>query len=134
MLQSTFTRNAQTPHALSEAFLRPAPRLAAGQLHVIREPETVTVYPPSRAVPADGASTVRVRVTPRAPDGSPRAVDRVALVVTHGTGRVTQPMTPSGESWEAELTAPTQPGSARLEVRIDDDALPLHPRVFWQAP
>jgi hypothetical protein len=68
------------------------------------------------------------------PCAGPRAAERVALTITYGTGRVSQPMTRAGERWEGTVTAPSAPGSARLEVQIDGAARPLRSRIFWLAP
>jgi hypothetical protein len=106
--------------------------LAAGRLHVVAEPETVTLDPPSRAAPADGVSSIRVRYAPRAPDGGPRAVASASLSITHGGGQVTSPMRATGAAFEAVVTSPSAPGSAVLELRVDGAPLPLRPRLFWR--
>lgn len=101
----------------------------AGAL-TVTEPPSLTVLSETRHAPADGRSTVRVRVTPRAPDGSVRRDAQVALAVAHGAGVVSGGAW-EGEAWEAVVTAPAAPGSAVLEVRVDGVPLGVRPRIWW---
>ena len=105
--------------------------LAADRAHAITEPSSFTVTPSTRRAPADGRSTIEVLVTPRSLDGTLRADARVALSLA-GSGSLAGPVTQSADGWRARLVAPSQPGSAVVTVRIDDVALAVHPRVWWE--
>lgn len=106
--------------------------LDAGRAHTIEEPPLFAVEPASRHVAADGASVATLRVTPRSPDGSVRAGARVAVAITHGAGEVLGVEADPGTGGAvARVRAPSRPGSARVEVRIDGVASPVHPRLWW---
>ncbi|MBI5515749.1 MAG: VCBS repeat-containing protein [Deltaproteobacteria bacterium] len=102
----------------------------SGRLVTVQEPELVTVTPATRHVPADGRSTVTVRVTPRAPDGSPREapVDGVAHT---GVGALPLRARREGSATVLELTAPGTPGSATLELRVGGVPWRVRPRVWF---
>jgi hypothetical protein len=95
----------------------------------LAEPPTLDVSPPGRHLPADGASVATLRVTPRGPDGAPRAA-HVEVIVTHGEATVLG-VAPDGDGWVATLLAPTTPGSCRVEVWVDGAAWPLAPRLWF---
>jgi hypothetical protein len=105
--------------------------LAADRAHAITEPSSFTLTPSTRRAPADGRSTIEVLVTPRSLDGTLRADARVALSLA-GSGSLAGPPTQSADGWRARLVAPSQPGSAVVTVRINDVALAVHPRVWWE--
>lgn len=96
---------------------------------VVAEPRVVALDPPSRHAPADGRSTVTVRVTPRGPDGAP--TDAPVTVTLDGAGSLSQPAARRGEAWEATLRSPSSPGSAVVTVRIGEAPLRVRPRVWW---
>jgi hypothetical protein len=101
----------------------------AGALR-IEEPPSIALAPATRHVPADGRSTARVTVTPRALDGTVRADARVEVALRYGTGSVSAGAW-NGSAWEATVTAPSAPGSGVLEVRVDGVPLTVRPRVWW---
>ncbi len=105
--------------------------LPAGALHTVTEPPVVALDPPGRHAPADGRATVTLTVTPRNPDGSLRPGAMVTVAVLHGTGQVAgvDPLPTGG--FAARITAPSVPGSAVLEVRIDGTPVGIRPRVWW---
>lgn len=105
--------------------------VAGRQIVDVVEPETLTVSPATRHLPADGRSVATVRVTPRDPAGRVRADARVELSLT-GPGTLSAP-TRDGDGWRATLTAPTQPGSTVITARVDDRAMGVRPRVWWDA-
>lgn len=98
--------------------------------HRVEEPPSITLSPAARHLPADGRSTARVSVTPRAVDGTVRADARIEIALRYGTGSVS-PGAWNGSAWEATVTAPSAPGSGVLEVRIDGAPLLVRPRLWW---
>jgi hypothetical protein len=112
------------PSGLVQDFLQ----VPAGHV-TLEEPATLAVAPLNRHVPADGASTATLRVTPRGPDGAPRAA-RVEVVVTHGDATVAG-IAPDGDGWIATIVAPASPGSSRVEVRVDGEVWPIAPRLWF---
>lgn len=105
--------------------------LEGGRLHEMEEPPLFVLDPPSRRVPADGASEVRIRITPRDAVGAPRRARSVAVTPTHGGEGVAVTVAPEGDAWVARVRAPTRAGSTRLAILIDGAEVPLHPRVWW---
>jgi hypothetical protein len=85
---------------------RTAP-LQADRSWTISEPEQVVITPSTRRVPADGASVVEVRVTPRAADGAARPA---AVSIELATGA---------------------PGEARISVEIDGVEVGVRPRIWF---
>ena len=102
--------------------------VAGGRLHRIVEPTLLHLPDADRRAPADGASQVFVEVTPRAPDGSPRAgvVDAALL----GPGQIVA-VEPVGSMTRVVVLAPAAPGSTQVEVRIDGVVVPIRPRLWW---
>ncbi|MDP3217012.1 MAG: FG-GAP-like repeat-containing protein [Deltaproteobacteria bacterium] len=96
----------------------------------VEEPPSISLDPAGRHVPADGRSTVRLRVTPRSADGAVRDGARVEATVRYGAGQVTGGAWRDG-AWEATVTAPSAAGSGVLEVRVDGVALGVRPRLWW---
>ncbi|MCB9682088.1 MAG: VCBS repeat-containing protein [Alphaproteobacteria bacterium] len=108
--------------------------LAAGTRHTITEPVSLAVDPPSRHLPADGASVATLTITPRAPDGSARVASTV-VVRTLGTGQGTvgPVVGPDADgAWTVTLTAPWTVGSQVVEVEVDGVAMGVRPRVWWE--
>ncbi|MFO0626392.1 MAG: FG-GAP-like repeat-containing protein [Polyangiales bacterium] len=95
------------------------------------EPETLTLSPSTRHAPADGRAVVTVRVTPRDPAGRPRPNARVTLALT-GPGTLSA-VEPDGDGWRATVTAPARPGSTVITARVDDRAIGVRPRIWWDA-
>jgi hypothetical protein len=81
-------------------------------------------------VPADGVSAVEVRVTPRDPEGAPRA-GLVELAVTEGVAGSVSAPTLDGLTWVFTVTAPPAAGYARIEAIIDGAPVHTRPRVVW---
>lgn len=104
--------------------------LAGGTLHTLTEPALFVVDPPSRRVTARGAAMIRV--TPRRADGSVRADARVAVVVAHGSARVEGAPSWDGEAFVVRIAAPPTSGSSVLDVRVDDQVMGVHPRIWWE--
>lgn len=100
--------------------------LAAGRVTTITEPALFAVEPASRHVRAGAEATVRV--TPRAPDGSPRVTDRVA--VRSSRADATVELARTAEGWVARVRAPS-PGSVVLTVEIDGAAVEVRPRIWF---
>ena len=100
--------------------------LAPGQLHLVTEPEVLTLSPAGRHLPADGVSVATLTVRPVAP--GPSAVE---VAITHGSGEVTSVTEGADGAWTAEILAPSSSGSARLEVLLDGVALTVRPRLWW---
>ena len=145
--------NASAPYALSEpmVFLSTglAPRaesvevdwpsgfhqvmrdVPSDTLHVLTEPEVLSVSPESRHARADGASLLTVRVTPRSPDGAPRSGVVTARVVA-GSCTLASP-SPAEMAWNLPVRAPSTAGSCVVEVRIDGQALRVRPRLWWDS-
>ena len=87
--------------------------------------------PASRQAPADGASTVRVVITPRRADGSVDAGAAVSVAKVAGVGELVGAPMWTGSAWEAEVRAPTVAGELVLEITVDGAAWPLRPRLWW---
>ncbi|MFO0626407.1 MAG: CRTAC1 family protein [Polyangiales bacterium] len=104
--------------------------VAPGTLHEVVEPSLFTLDPPSRHAPADGATAVTLRITPRNEDGSLRTVGAVAVAL-RGPGTLAQPPRSTPAGWEARIVAPSSPGSTRIDLRIDGVAVGVHPRLWW---
>ncbi|HMV68403.1 MAG TPA: CRTAC1 family protein [Myxococcota bacterium] len=102
--------------------------LEAGRLHRIEEPATIVISEPDRRLPADGRSSLRVEVTARALDGSPRAA---AIAVSLSGPGTLRPPVPIGGSTVYEVVAPAVPGSTQVEVTIDGQVLRVRPRLWW---
>ena len=100
--------------------------LIAGETHVITEPQRVTLTPSSRHVALDETATIVI--TPEAPGA------RVSVSVSHGEGAVSEGVEREDGAWVFTLTPPAQPGSARLQITIDDAPLPIAPRLWWDSP
>ena len=105
--------------------------LAGGQVHEVVEPVTWAVAPASRQAPADGASTVRLVITPRRADGSVDAGAAVSVAKVAGVGELVGPPVWTGSAWEVEALAPTVAGELVLEITVNGAAWPLRPRVWW---
>ncbi len=104
--------------------------LAGGALHTLTEPALFVVDPPSRHVTARDAAVLRV--TPRRADGAVRADARVAVTVAHGSARVEGAPTWDGGAFVVRLAAPPTPGSSVIDVRVDDQVMGVHPRIWWE--
>ena len=107
--------------------------LTGGAVHRVEEPVTVHVDDADRHLPADGSSRVVVSMTPRAPDGTPRTGANVQFRVVSGTGTVVGSPSTTGATTDQSIQAPSAPGWAVLEVIVDGVALPLRPRLWWDA-
>jgi len=94
---------------------------AVDRLVVVREPPSIVIDPPSREVPADGTSKVRVTVNPPTAGRVTVEVDGQAVAVAV-----------DGPAAVAEVTAPTAPGSAVVRVSVDGRALGVRPRLFFR--
>ena len=95
--------------------------VAGGSVHRVAEPPSIVLSPAGRHAPADGRSTVAVVVSPPWPEPVVVLVSgRPAPVAVGPDGKVT-----------ATLVAPTQPGVDRVDVRVGDRELGVHPRVWW---
>jgi hypothetical protein len=108
--------------------------VAAAQIHDVTEPAVVIVDPPSRHLPADGASFATVTITPRDPNGSLRAATTVELTRLDGGAPAPIAVTRDGDTWTAQVLAPATAGSTAIETRIDGVVVGISPRIFWDAP
>ncbi|MDO9015791.1 MAG: FG-GAP-like repeat-containing protein [Deltaproteobacteria bacterium] len=104
--------------------------VAAGRTHLVVEPPSIVVEPPARRRPADGASTVRLRVTPRGPDGSPAVGAQVTFRLLAGDGSLGPAVVGEGET-SVEVTAPAARGSCVVEVSVDGHPMATRPRIWW---
>jgi hypothetical protein len=104
--------------------------VAGGALHTLTEPALFVVEPPSRHV--TGRDAAVLRVTPRRADGAVRADARVAVTVAHGGARVEGAPTWDGGAFVVRLAAPPTPGSSVIDVRVDDQVMGVHPRIWWE--
>lgn len=101
--------------------------VAADTMHVWEEPALFTLEPPTRHVAAGGRATIRI--TPRAPDGSPRPDARVSLAQG---GATPVPLRGVGDGvWEATLAHPGHAGSTWFVITVDGAASGVRPRVWW---
>ncbi|HZU83897.1 MAG TPA: FG-GAP-like repeat-containing protein [Polyangiaceae bacterium] len=105
--------------------------LAAGKLHTIEEPPLFAIAPATRQLPPDGRSVATVRVTPRTPDGTLRTDAQVAASIVAGGGTLSS-IARDANGWSFTVTAPTSAGSTVLEIAVDGQPTPLHPRLFWR--
>ncbi len=104
--------------------------VAGGALHMITEPALVVVDPASRR--AAGRNAMVLRVTPRRPNGTVRAEARVSVDVASGGARVEGPPTWDGSAFVVRLAAPPTPGASVIDLRVDDQVMGIHPRVWWE--
>ncbi len=104
--------------------------VAGGEALTRVEPAFVEVDPPW--IPADGASTSTVRISPRAPDGSLRGAG-LAVGVTATAGVVGAVADLGDGTYETTIQAPLSPGDAAITIEIDGEVLLAHPRVRFFA-
>ncbi|HMV69375.1 MAG TPA: CRTAC1 family protein, partial [Myxococcota bacterium] len=104
--------------------------LAGGATHTLVEPALITLSEPDRHLPADGVSVLEVSVTPRAPDGSPRAA-AVTIEAPWGAATWEGPAQVVGDRVVRRLIAPTVAQTSVVEVTVDGVAAPIRPRVWW---
>ena len=102
--------------------------LIAGATHQIVEPELLTVSPATRRVSAGGQEVITLRVRPESPATS------VSAIITHGDGIPGAAVDQGDGSWSLTIQPPPGEGSARVEVRVDGEPIPIRPRLFWGAP
>lgn len=105
--------------------------LEAGRTHLVVEPPSIVTEPPSRRLPADGASVARLRVTPRDAVGGLAPGARVSARIVAGGGTLGEP-TAVGDEVVVEIRAPMGRGSSVLEVSVDGRALAVRPRIWWE--
>lgn len=107
--------------------------LTAGSVHTITEPVTLSVLDADRHAPADGVSSIALSMTPRAPDGTPRAGSVVTFRLVAGTGTwVGSPSVAVATTTQA-LLAPSSPGWAIVEISVDGVVQPARPHLWWDA-
>jgi hypothetical protein len=104
--------------------------LAADTTHTVVEPALIELSEVDRHLPADGASVLEVRVTPRAPDGGARA-GAVTIEAPWGAASWEGPAAREGDAWVRRLVAPAAPQSSVIEVTVDGAVVPIRPRVWW---
>lgn len=104
--------------------------LPGDQTFTVVEPPVVQIVPATRRAPADGTSTLTVRIQPVALDGSPR-VATVAVRRVAGVDVVLDAPVADGSAWTVTAHAPSAAGSTQLEVAIDGTPLKVKPRLFW---
>ncbi len=107
--------------------------LTAGSVHTVTEPVTLAVLDDDRHAPADGVSTLALSMTPRAPDGAPRAGAVVAFRLVAGTGTWVGAPTTAGVTTTQSLRAPSSAGWAIVEVAVDGVVQPARPHLWWDA-
>lgn len=105
--------------------------LAAGTLHLLREPETLRINPPSRRLPAVRGYRAFVEFTPRGPDGEPRDAE-VAFEVVAGSATWSSALRHAGSSWNRDLGAPEVPEVTTIVITVDGVEQPLRPRIVWE--
>ncbi|HMV66197.1 MAG TPA: FG-GAP-like repeat-containing protein [Myxococcota bacterium] len=102
--------------------------LASGHLHEIVEPEQLAVLDADRRAPA--GSTVDLRVTPRAADGSVKL--GCALDVRTTGGSLRSATLQDDGSWLVRLVGPDVPGTTTIEARVDGVPIEVRPRLWWE--
>ena len=102
--------------------------LAADSHHHLVEPEVLTISPVSRRLPAGGEAVATLTVSPQSP------ATTVSLIITHGDGIPGEAIQGEDGVWTLSVAPPPSSGSARLEIRIDGEAMAIHPRLFWDEP
>ncbi len=91
----------------------------------LTEPRVVDVQ--QRVLPANGQATVDVILDPKAANMTNISVD------LEGSGTWIGPLTPRPDGRLVRtLTAPSQPGTARIVVRLDGAPLLVRPRIHFQ--
>ncbi len=96
---------------------------------VIREPEFLTIDPPSRAVAAGSAQPVVIRVRPVDPLGAPRiAPVTIGQLSERAVWAGPESVLPDG-TVERRLLAPATPGSTVVVVTIDGKQVRIRPRI-----
>jgi len=102
---------------------------------LIEEPELVTTTPATRHVPADGMTPATIRVRPVDEEGHP-----LAATVSIETPFAEASATPVGPVVVAEDGSATRefvaskPGSAVVVIKLNDVALRVRPRIWFDAP
>ncbi|MDP6943529.1 MAG: FG-GAP-like repeat-containing protein [Myxococcota bacterium] len=102
--------------------------LQADETHVVIEPEVLRVEPIGRHLPAGGDEVATLTIRPQ------EAATMVTATITHGDGLPTEAVETEEGVWVVTVTPPAQPGSARIEVRIDGQPVMVRPRLWWDAP
>ena len=100
--------------------------LLAGQAHTIEEPDLLTITPESRHVLPDQVATLTLRLAEPA--------DVVTAHITHGDGVPSEVTSASDGAWSFMVSPPPAGGSARVEIRVDGQPLPIRPRLWWDTP
>lgn len=104
--------------------------VSTGTLHELTEPELIRITPASRLAPADGVSTVEVRLLPAHPDGSLDPAASAALRLA-GPGTLVDGPTWDGAAWVAHVRAPDIPGRTALIATLGTTPLRVHPQIVW---
>ncbi|MGB0592511.1 MAG: CRTAC1 family protein, partial [Myxococcota bacterium] len=100
--------------------------LLAGQSHTIQEPDLLTITPVGRHVLPDQVATLTLRLADPA--------DSVTAQITHGDGVPSVVDLASDGAWTFTVSPPPGGGSARVEIRVDGQPLPIRPRLWWDTP
>jgi len=99
--------------------------LVAGQTHTITEPELMAITPISRHVSPDEVARVDLQLS--------ESAQVVTVQITHGDGVPSEVSPVDGGQWTFTVTPPPSAGSARLEIRVDGQPLPIRPRLWWDS-
>jgi hypothetical protein len=99
-----------------------------GGVRLVVEPQLFAIEPSGRHLPADGVSVAKLYVTPRQPDGTPRAA---AVTATVAGACALDGVADEGSSAVVSVTAPAAPGSCVVTLSIDGVPVEVRPRLFW---
>jgi hypothetical protein len=100
--------------------------LLADQVHTIEEADLLTITPESRHVLPDQVAMFTLRLAEPA--------DVVTAHITHGDGVPSEVTSASDGTWSFMVSPPPDGGSARVEIRVDGQPLPIRPRLWWDTP
>ena len=103
--------------------------LPHGQIHLIEEPELLSILPANRQTTPD--KKFLVTVTPRDTNGALNPDVEVKAKVVFGEGRVIS-IVPIDEGYEVAVVSSDAPGMGVLEITLDGEPVGIRPRLYWE--
>ena len=107
--------------------------LKASGVHRIEEPPIIALDPITRHAPADGKSTVEVRVWPRNASGEVISGEVTIDTLVGQAAFAGVAEVQADGSWVRTLVAPTEVGSSVIVATIDGVAIQVRPRIRWDS-